>query len=211
MDCTLLDSLVHGNSPGENTEVWLFPSPGIFLTQGLNLGLLHCIFTNWATREALESRVLGQLEWDIWSYSCLEAAKYLSGRSSTQSFWEQRSWTLPIHFSLFLPQRHVDLYTKLHRVHGQVPGILFDVFDGLCPLLTLSCCPRSEWVSLPSCRMGSYICITRARHTSARVSQGPWKLLLGCDTDHKDLWYLYNPWAFSKEVATLHLSHHLLG
>ena len=43
MDCSLLGSSVHGIFPGKGTGVdchFLFQ--GIFPTQGLNLGLLHC-------------------------------------------------------------------------------------------------------------------------------------------------------------------------
>ena len=43
MDCSLPDSSVHGNSPGKNTGVGCHDLlQGIFLTQGLNPGLLHC-------------------------------------------------------------------------------------------------------------------------------------------------------------------------
>ena len=42
MDCSPLGSSVHGDSPGKNTGVGChFLLQGIFLTQGLNLGLLH--------------------------------------------------------------------------------------------------------------------------------------------------------------------------
>ena len=43
MDCSLLCFSVHGIFPGKNTRVgYHFLFQGIFLTQGLNLGLLHC-------------------------------------------------------------------------------------------------------------------------------------------------------------------------
>ena len=43
MDCSLLGSSVHGDSPGKNTGVGChLILQGIFLTQGLNLDLLHC-------------------------------------------------------------------------------------------------------------------------------------------------------------------------
>ena len=43
MDCSLPDSSVHGNSPGKNTGMGCHHLlQGIFLTQGLNPGLLHC-------------------------------------------------------------------------------------------------------------------------------------------------------------------------
>ena len=168
-------------------------------------------FTIWATREALESGVLGQLAWD-------HLILFIPGSSQVPFRKKQYSEVLgakvlnPSNTLLFVP------FTKAcwfaHRTsQGPWTGarnLVWCLWWSL-PLLTLSCCQRSEWVSLPSCRMGSCICIMRAWHTSARVSQGPWKLLPGCDTDHKNPWYLYNPWAFSKEVATLHLSHHLLG
>ena len=54
MDCSPPDSSVHGNSPSENTGVGCHSLlQGIFLTQGLNLGLLHCgqILYIWATKE----------------------------------------------------------------------------------------------------------------------------------------------------------------
>ena len=42
MDCSLLGSSVHGDSPGKNTRVGChFFCQGIFPTQGLNLYLLH--------------------------------------------------------------------------------------------------------------------------------------------------------------------------
>ena len=44
MDCSLPGSIVHGDSPGKNTRVSchaLFQ--GIFPTQGMNPGLLHCM------------------------------------------------------------------------------------------------------------------------------------------------------------------------
>lgn len=63
------------------------------------------------------------------SRSSLEAAKYISGSSSTQSFWRKRSWTLLIHFPLFPQHRYVDLHEKLNRVLGQAAGISFDVFN----------------------------------------------------------------------------------
>ena len=43
MDCSLPGSSVHGIFPGKNTGVGChFLLQGIFLTQGWNLGLLHC-------------------------------------------------------------------------------------------------------------------------------------------------------------------------
>ena len=43
MDLSLLGSSVHGDSPGKNTAVGCHALlHGIFLTQGLNPGLLHC-------------------------------------------------------------------------------------------------------------------------------------------------------------------------
>ena len=43
MDCTPPGSSVHGESPGKNTGVGCFALlQGIFPTQGLNPGLLHC-------------------------------------------------------------------------------------------------------------------------------------------------------------------------
>ena len=43
MDCSPLGSSVRGDSPGKNTGVGSYSLlQGIFLTQGWNLGLLHC-------------------------------------------------------------------------------------------------------------------------------------------------------------------------
>ena len=43
MNCSLPGSSVHGNSPGKNTGVGCHAFlQGIFLTQGSNLGLMHC-------------------------------------------------------------------------------------------------------------------------------------------------------------------------
>ena len=43
MNCSPLGSSVHGDSPGKDTGVCChFLLQGIFLTQGLNLGLSHC-------------------------------------------------------------------------------------------------------------------------------------------------------------------------
>ena len=43
MDCSLLGSSVHGDSPGKNTGVGCHTLlQGIFPTQGSNPGLLHC-------------------------------------------------------------------------------------------------------------------------------------------------------------------------
>ena len=43
MDCSLPGSSIHGDSPGKNTGVGChFLLQGIVLTQGSNLGLLHC-------------------------------------------------------------------------------------------------------------------------------------------------------------------------
>ena len=43
VDCSLLDSSVHGDSPGKNTGVGCHALlQGIFPTQGLNPGLPHC-------------------------------------------------------------------------------------------------------------------------------------------------------------------------
>ena len=43
MDCSLPGSSVHGKSPGKNAGVSChFLLQGVFLPQGLNLGLLHC-------------------------------------------------------------------------------------------------------------------------------------------------------------------------
>ena len=43
MDCNLPGCSVHGDSPGKNTGVGCHALlQGIFLTQGSNLGLLHC-------------------------------------------------------------------------------------------------------------------------------------------------------------------------
>ena len=55
MDCSPPGSSVHEDSPGKNTGVGCHSLlQGIFLTQELNWGLLHCrgFCTNWATREA---------------------------------------------------------------------------------------------------------------------------------------------------------------
>ena len=42
-DCSLPGSSVHGSSPGKNTGVSSHALlQGIFLTQGSNLGILHC-------------------------------------------------------------------------------------------------------------------------------------------------------------------------
>ena len=57
MDCKLPDSSVHGDSPGKNTRVGSHDLlQGIFPTQGLNPGLLHCrhILYCLNTREAQE-------------------------------------------------------------------------------------------------------------------------------------------------------------
>ena len=58
MDCSPPGSSIHGDSPGKNTGVGCYAFlQGIFPTQGLNPGLLHCrqiFFTIWATREAQE-------------------------------------------------------------------------------------------------------------------------------------------------------------
>ena len=44
MDCSPPGSSVHGDSPGKSTRVGCcFLLQGIFLTQGLNPGLLHCM------------------------------------------------------------------------------------------------------------------------------------------------------------------------
>ena len=43
MDCSSPDSSVHGDSSGKNTGVGCNALlQGIFLTQGSNLGLMHC-------------------------------------------------------------------------------------------------------------------------------------------------------------------------
>ena len=43
MVCSMPGSSVHGDSPGKNTGVsWHVLLQGIFPTQGLNTGLLHC-------------------------------------------------------------------------------------------------------------------------------------------------------------------------
>ena len=54
MDCSLPGSSVHGDSPGKNTGVGSHFFLQIFLTQGLNLRLLHCrwILYRWATCKA---------------------------------------------------------------------------------------------------------------------------------------------------------------
>ena len=47
VDCSLPGSSVHGDSPGKNTGVGCHGLlQGIFLTQGLNPCLLHCIFAS---------------------------------------------------------------------------------------------------------------------------------------------------------------------
>ena len=54
MDCNMPGSSVHGNSAGKNTGVGCHALlQGIFPTQGLNPGFLHCrqFFTDWVTRE----------------------------------------------------------------------------------------------------------------------------------------------------------------
>ena len=57
MSYRLPGSSVHGISQQEYWSGLPFPSPGIFPTQGSNLGLLHCrqnFFAVWATREYTE-------------------------------------------------------------------------------------------------------------------------------------------------------------
>ena len=59
MDCSPSGSSVHGDSPGKNTGVGCHALlQGIFPTQGLKPGLLHCwFFTVWATREARKTQM----------------------------------------------------------------------------------------------------------------------------------------------------------
>ena len=44
MNCSPPGSSVHASSPGKNTGVGYHFLLQIFLTQGLNLGLLHCMW-----------------------------------------------------------------------------------------------------------------------------------------------------------------------
>ena len=71
MDCNLPGSSVHGDSPGKNTGVGCHALQGIFLTQGLNPGLLHCsqILYLWATRKALV-RIIKTFLYSSSMYSC---------------------------------------------------------------------------------------------------------------------------------------------
>ena len=57
MACSLPGSSVHGILQTRILEWLPFPFPGIFSTQGWNLGLLHCrwVLCLWATREALQN------------------------------------------------------------------------------------------------------------------------------------------------------------
>ena len=64
IDCSPPGSSVHEDFPGKNIGVGCHSLIyGIFLTQGLNPGLLHCrqIFNIWATREALSGILNGTL------------------------------------------------------------------------------------------------------------------------------------------------------
>ena len=65
LDCSLSGSSVLRDSPGQNTGVGsLCLLQGIFLTQELNPGLLHCrrFFTDWATREALMDNIFSLIK-----------------------------------------------------------------------------------------------------------------------------------------------------
>ena len=81
MDCSPPGSSAHGNSPGKNTGVGSHSFlQGIWLTQGLSSGLLHCgqIFTFWATREALQSTIPTDNEVSHWplQLTSQERSKY---------------------------------------------------------------------------------------------------------------------------------------
>ena len=65
LDCSLSGSSVLRDSSGQNTGVGsLCLLQGIFLTQELNPGLLHCrrFFTDWATREALMDNIFSLIK-----------------------------------------------------------------------------------------------------------------------------------------------------
>ena len=79
MDCSLPGSSLHGDSPGKNTGMGCHSLlQGIFLTQGSNLGLLHCrrFFTVCATREAQymkgtfkqDTRRITLVDMSIWTW-----------------------------------------------------------------------------------------------------------------------------------------------
>ena len=83
MDCSLLGSSVHGNSPSKNTAVGCHALlQGIFPTQGLNPGLLHC-------RQILDS--VSHQE----SPRILEWVAYPFSRGSSQP----RNWTRISHIA----------------------------------------------------------------------------------------------------------------
>ena len=67
MDCSLLGSSVHGDSPGKNTGMGFHALlQGIFPTQGLNPGLPHC---RWILYHLSHQGSPGILEWLAYPFS----------------------------------------------------------------------------------------------------------------------------------------------
>ena len=67
MDCSPLGSSVHGDSPGKNTEVGRHAIlQGIFPTQGLDPGLLHCRRILYCLSHQRSPRIL---EWAAYPFS----------------------------------------------------------------------------------------------------------------------------------------------
>ena len=64
-----------------------FPSPGIFLTQGLNLGLRR-LFTIWSIREALKNRKKKKKNSLFWSFFFFTYKEYVArSRQSVNPWW----------------------------------------------------------------------------------------------------------------------------
>ena len=107
MDYGLPGSSVHGDSPGKNTRVDCHALlQGIFLTQGLNLGLLHCkqILYHLSHQGSPKQAVVRHKTKDmVWKDKIKQQQKWLEKRSPVENaaIIQERKWEWREHFRRF--------------------------------------------------------------------------------------------------------------
>ena len=88
MDCSLPSSSLQGFSRQEYWNGLSCPPPGIFLTQGLNLGFLHCrqLLYCWATTQA-QQPMAAQAIWETWVVVGCEGGRLVQRPAQSVQGW----------------------------------------------------------------------------------------------------------------------------
>ena len=133
MDYSPTGSFVLGNSSGKNTDVGCHALlQGIFPTQGLNPGLLHCrwIIYHLSHREAQNWRFSS-----VQSHSCvwLFATPWIAARQASLSITNSQSPPKPLPIESVMPSSHLILCRPLLLLPSIFPSIrIFSNESALC-------------------------------------------------------------------------------